>query len=51
MCMKNIIKIILLFLTVNVFSQDSIKWNFKYSGYFDLKTIKLPSGGKIIYDI
>ena len=46
--MKKIIIVILLFITLNVYSQDSLKWNFKYSGYVDLKTIKLPSGGQII---
>ena len=34
------------FFALNVYSQDSLKWNFKYSGYVDLKTIKLPSGYK-----
>ena len=46
--MKKIINVILLFFTLNVYSQDSLKWSFKYSGYVDLKTIKLPSGGQII---
>ena len=46
--MKNIIKIILFFFTFYVYSQDTLKWNFKYSGYADSKTIKLPRGGKII---
>ena len=43
-----IITLTLFFLTSNICSQDTLKWNFKYSGYVDLKTIKLPSGGKII---
>ena len=43
-----IIILTLFFLTSNIYSQDTLKWNFKYSGYVDLKTIKLPSGGKII---
>ena len=38
----------LIFLTSNIYSQDTLKQNFKYSGYVDLKTIKLPSGGQII---
>ena len=38
--MKRIINVILLFFTLNVYSQDSLKWSFKYSGYVDLKTIK-----------
>ena len=46
--MKKIINVILLFFTLNIYSQDTLKWNFKYSGYVDLKTIKLPSGGQII---
>ena len=45
--MKKIIKIILLFLTFNVYSQDSLKWNFKFSGFMNSKTINLPSGGKV----
>ena len=46
--MKKIINVILLFFTLNVYSQDSLKWNLNYSGYVDIKTIKLPSGGQII---
>ena len=46
--MKNIIKIILLLFIFNVYSQDKLKWNFKYSGYADSKIIKLPRGGQII---
>ena len=46
--MKKIINVILLFFTFIVYSQDTLKWSFKYSGYVDLKTIKLPSGGQII---
>ena len=45
--MKKIIKVVLLFFTLNVYSQDSLTWKFKYSGYADFKTIKLPNGGKI----
>ena len=45
--MKKIIKIILLFLTFNVYSQDSLKWNLKFSGFMNSKTISLPSGGKV----
>ena len=45
--MKKIITLVLLSFTLNVYSQNSLKWNFKYSGYADFKTIKLPSGGEI----
>ena len=45
--MKKIIKIIFLFITFNVYSQDSLKWNFKFSGFMNSKTIDLPSGGKV----
>ena len=38
----------LILLTSYIYSQDTLKWSFKYSGYVDLKTIKLPSGGQII---
>ena len=33
----------LILLTSNIYSQDTLKWNFKYSGYVDLKTIKTIS--------
>jgi hypothetical protein len=42
------IMLTLIFLTSNIYSQDTLKWNFKYSGYVDLKTIKPHSGGQII---
>ena len=34
----------LLFLALNIYSEDTLKWNFKYSGYANTKTIKLPKG-------
>ena len=45
--MKNIIKIIYCFLTLNAYSQDSLNWNLKFSGFMNSKTITLPSGGKV----
>ena len=46
--MKNIINIILFLITLDICSQDILKWNFKYSGYAETKIIKLPRGGQII---
>ena len=46
--MKIFIKVILLFFISNIYSQEVKNWNFKYSGFADLNTITLPSGGKII---
>ena len=46
--MKKILNVILLFFTLNVYSQDSLKWNFKYSGYVDLKTINYLAVDKLL---
>ena len=32
----------LLFLTLNIYSQDTLKWNFKYSGYHKKQSINPP---------
>ena len=45
--MNKIIKTLLLFFTLNAYSQDSLKWNFKFSGFMNSKTINLPTGGKV----
>ena len=45
--MNKIIKTLLLFFTLNAYSQDSLKWNFKFSGFMNSKTINLPMGGKV----
>lgn len=46
--MRIVYSIILILTISNSYSQNPINWNFKYSGHVDLKTIVLPSGGKII---
>ena len=45
--MKKITIIIIFLLTNNIYAEQIKKWNFKFSGYMNSKTINFPSGGKV----